>query len=247
MDANPVLHRLLQAQGFCGLDDPALMDMHVIAVASTQAFAVDDRPQAPSPHHAQACSALCRESGARSSAECRPRRRATCRQNRREHQWLRASRCGMHPQPVGFARSTKEMLRGSLTPPEAELQQQTASKPVQPRSCIRPRFRFERSLPQCLPALPEFLAPSLGNRGICAPFQTIEQRHHKSRPFVCRKAQGIGQQLVHARVHAPKSTLRGPRLPAAMTGGVHPLVVPTFNSRHRRRLEAQGFSGLDDG
>ena len=207
------------------------MELHVSVVASTQAFAVGGRPQAPSRHHAQACSVRCRESGARSGAECRPRRRATCRQNRRVHQWLRALRCGMHSQQVDFARNTKEMLRGSLPRLETEFQQQSASKPAQPRSCIRPRRRFERSLPQCLPALPEFLAPGIGYRGVGTPFQTVEQRHHESRPFVRRKAQGIGQQLVHARVHEPKSTLRGPRLPAAPRGDVQPFVAPTFNSR----------------
>lgn len=246
MDANPVLHRLLQAQGSCGLDDTALMDLRVSAVANTQAFAVGGQPPAPSRHHAQARSARCRESGARSGAECRPRRRATCRQNRREHQLLRASRCGMHPQQADFARNTKEMLRGSPPPPEAEPQQQSASKLAQPRSRIRPRYRLERSLPQCLPALSEFLAPSLGNRGVRASFQAVEERHHKGRPLVRRKAQDIGQQLVHARVHEPKSTLRGPRLPAASTDGVQPFVAPTSNSRLRRGLETQGFRGLDD-
>lgn len=245
MDANPVLRRSLQAHGFCGLDDTALMDLRVSAVASTQAFVVGGRPQAPSRHHAQACSALCRESGARSGAECRPRRRATCRQNRREHQLLRASRCGMHPQQADFARNTKEMLLGSLPRPEAELQQQSASKPAQPRSRISPRFRFERSLPQGLPALSQFLAPGYGNRGICAPFQTIEQRHYQGRPFVRRKAQGISQQLVHACVHESKSTLRGPRLPAASTDGIQRFVASTFHSR-LSRLDTQGFCGFDD-
>lgn len=234
MDANPVLRRCLQTQGFCGLDEATFMELHVSAVASTQAFVVGGRPQAPSRHHAQACSARCRESGARSGAERRLRRRATCRQSCRVHQWLRALRCGMHSPQVGFARNTKGMLRGSLPRPEAEFQQQSASKPAQPRSRISPRFRFERSLPQCSPALPELLAPSLGYRGVGTPFQTVEQRHHKGRPLVRRKAQGIAQQLVHARVHEPKSTLRGPRLPAAPTDGVQPFVAPTFNSQLRR-------------
>lgn len=98
--------------------------------------------------------------------------------------------------------------------------QQSASKLAQPRPRISPRHRFERSIPQCLLALSELLAPSLGNRGVRTSFQAVEERHHKGRPFVRRKAQGIGQKLVHTRVHKQKSTLRGPRLPAASKGNI---------------------------
>src|ERR1700750_1320666 len=99
----------------------------------------------------------------------------------------------MRPPRRGCVQSTSEMLPRSLLLLPAEAKPGSSLQSGQARLRVRPANELHGAVAKSCAALPHFLSPSFGNRGICATLKTVEERDDKSRALFVRNLQSFGR------------------------------------------------------